>query len=65
MAESTVSEWRPTVRGPEWLSHLDLTKPECRELKQEILNLIAVGRMPRVIHIGDCDKRLQTEDSVE
>jgi hypothetical protein len=43
---------------PSFLSNIDTTRPECVEMKRELLERHAKG-VADVFHIGDCDKRLR------
>lgn len=46
---------------PSFLSSIDTTRPECVELKRELLEWLAEG-VADVFYIGDCDRRLRTAE---
>jgi len=57
-ATSTDVIWGP---APAWMSNIDTGKPECVELQQEILQMLARGAENNLIYLGDCDKRLKDQ----
>lgn len=65
MAETPLSWTAPPAdldielpEEPGWLINIDTSRPECLEMKKEILAMLAKNTA-NLISLGDCDRRMQ------
>lgn len=45
------------IQAPAWIADIDTSKPECRQLVEELLQRHANGELSDIIYLGECDKR--------
>lgn len=49
----------PPADLPPWTAHFDVSRPECVEMRDEMIAAVADGTGTDVAYIGDCDVRLK------
>ena len=45
-----------------WASNFDTSRPECIEMRDELIEAVTNGTATDLIYIGDCDKRVARRD---